>query len=174
MAAEAAGPAAPMSEMAMARGVHPGSLPRRRMAFGNRSRFPGRTLRPQMAWQQASPAPTLAAAPTDNYPWQSGPVNRQQVAQSFTNEYPLSSVPSAPLQFSFAPGEIVEGSVVDPSSTQPSNTNSNTSSATAPGPVPDPEFSATLPELSISTVSESTELSSSAPTENSLPVVEAF
>lgn len=64
-AAAAAGPNHPMGEIAMARGVHPHSIPQSQMAFGPQARpqFAQAQMPPQFAYQQSAAPPAMPGQP---------------------------------------------------------------------------------------------------------------
>jgi tetratricopeptide (TPR) repeat protein len=166
-AAEVAGPAHSMSRTAMARGVHPQSLPRQQLAFGPpgpASQFPGgpAMAQPHMAYQPQmmaqQPLPTGAFGP-QNAP--AGPAGNPISMAGFN---PLMSVP---LGVAGQPNPSVTALPPTATTTVPENP----SAAETWQPVPDPAFAAEPETLSIpaTSVSQSSVVGSEAVLE-----VEAF
>ncbi|MEZ6128870.1 MAG: tetratricopeptide repeat protein [Planctomycetaceae bacterium] len=142
VAAAAAGPNHPMSEMAMARGVHPHSIPQTQMALGQSApgmqmvqspMFPPQPMavqpplpgQPQMAWQPSSSGMPMAyGQPQPTTPFM--PPNGGMMAQSMT---PMMGVP-----FGLGMGGEVITSPATPGS-------ASSAASTLPVPTPDPAFS---------------------------------
>jgi tetratricopeptide (TPR) repeat protein len=165
-AAETAGADHPMSRTAMARGVHPQSLPRQQLAFGQpgpAGPFPGgpampqphTAYQPQMMAQQSPPAG--AFVPQAMPSLQPG----NPIAMAGFN--PLMSVP---LGTAGLPGST--GSTIPPAA--------NRSSSETLLPVPDPAFATVPGTLSVSAplVPVTSVSQSSVVEDGAVPEVEAF
>lgn len=189
VAAQSAGAASPMAEMAMARGVHPNSLPRQQLAFG-----PPPAGLPQPGMPQQ---PTLAGHP---YPHthvagmvQPGmPPHAASLAvnqsglpqQSFTPVFPsgANAIAAGTGPFPIAGSGSFEASHPESSSMHPAMPSWNLSGGTAvsthssetlPAPIPDPAFSSHSSTAVASDIPVSS-ISHSQPAAESAPTVEAF
>jgi tetratricopeptide (TPR) repeat protein len=158
VAAAAAGPNHPMGEIAMARGVHPHTIPQSQMAFGNPGQPP--FSQPQLAQTPMMAAPQLAYQPQ---PYQ------QQIAyqQSHGVQQPYGPPPTGqqqafsppmPIGFGMAGGEIITSPASNPQS----------------GPVPDPAFVESVPSTTTSVPVTSVSQSSPVPDDGMPPAIEAF
>lgn len=165
MAADAAGPGHPMSEMAMARGVHPHTVARKRMAFGNPWRRKPKSSRglpqQQLAWQPSQPVSAV--------PWQNTAEAPHWPESTVTQYQPEIPSPAYGPMMPFN-GDSLTTSVDGPVHTAPANVSpgSAPSDAASPLPMPDPAFTET-PAMPVMSISSSAELDSSEP-----PEVEAF
>jgi len=170
VAAAAAGPNHPMGEIAMARGVHPHSLPQTQMAFGPSNAVPPGQFaqapmmgQPQFAWQ---PSPVGYGQPPQypqQYQQQPGPMMAPQ--QMAGNQLPpFNPMAGMPLGFGMGGGPI-ETSMATP----------GTASATAANsaPAPDPAFA--QPSHQVARPTPVTSVSQSAEVHDELPpAIEAF
>lgn len=161
MAAESAGASHPMGEMAMARGVHPHSLPRQQLAFGNP--FPHQLQNPayphqQVAWQQPQPG----GVPQQWQPITQGAQLNPGQGVPFQPAAPTAGFNPMP-PFGVAASSSVSGI---PPADQPAPLKL-TESSNPPLPVPDPEFN-NGNSIPVTSVSNAVEL------ESATPEVEAF
>ena len=166
-AAEAAGPAHPMSRTAMSRGVHPQSLPRQQLAFAPpnlNTQFPGGATmaQPHMAYQpQMMAQQPLQIGAFGPQPMPSGPSGSPIAMAGFN---PLMSVP-------LGTGGLPDPSVTPTPPAAITTGTENASVAAMPLPVPDPAFEAESQTFSIPATSVS---QSSVAGGESVPEVEAF
>ena len=166
-AAEVAGPTHPMSRTAMARGVHPQSVPRQQLAFGPpnpASQFPGGPVMPQphMAYQpqmMAQQPPQAGAFGPQSAP--AGPSGNPIAMAGFN---PLMSVP-------LGTTALPNPSVAAPSPAAVTTGTQSPFPAETALPVPDPAFAPEPETMSIpaTSVSQSSDVGGEAVLE-----VEAF
>ena len=163
-AADAAGASHPMSETAMARGVHPHSIPRQQLAFGPSPGMPQFAQMPMMptpamAYQSAPPQ-TIAYQPSlmaeSSYPSMQVPGSTAmpgwqppQQPDSFTMSAPGMQNAMMPIPFGFGSSGTATPSGFEGVTSAPVSNAPN-----SPPPVPDPAFSspgnAALPVTSVS------------------------
>lgn len=158
-AAEKAGASHPMSRTAMARGVHPHSIPRQQLAFAPQPQLgPAQFAQPQFAQPQVQPSQMAASQPA----WNGQPQITMTAPQSMNPPgLPHQAFfPASPVTMpGFGMTEQVittTGPSPNPNPTAPANA---TNSAVTPSmnivqPTPDPAFATGVPTLSISQSSE--------------------
>lgn len=198
VAAQSAGSNSPMAEIAMARGVHPGSLPRQQLALGpppaglpqagmpGRSAIAAHTPAPMQHSFHGIPAVAqtgLPLPPNGNVGPLAGPVEFDQGQQSFAPVFSHSSEPqnaAGPVvsQHFPGPGSVpfgLSGAAMSGPTLEGSSTGvpSGSATSTLPAPIPDPAFSShsTTPAASDIPV---TSISSSKAVSDDVPQVEAF
>ena len=176
-ASQSAGPGSPMAATAMARGVHPYSVPRQQTAFGPPSRgarmaqmrmaqnqmgmggnsMDGGQMAASGGWQSAN---SIMNVPPD-----------QTAAMSFGTGMPGNEMPDM-----HSSGKEWSSETMLPTAT-PSAVPANSTPNTAVGPTPDPAFSAreaTTPVTNVSWSASSTKTPISGSLTHGLPMVEAF
>lgn len=154
VAASAAGPNHPMGEIAMARGVHPHTIPQSQMAFGN----PGM---PTAAQPQFAQAPPIAAP---NFAYQPQPYQQQAAQNQPYGAQPVVAQQafSPPMGFGLGAGEVITSPATNPVP------------ATQSGPVPDPAFAGSQRPATTSTPITSVSQSSPVADDGLPPAIDAF
>ncbi len=158
VAAAAAGPNHPMGEIAMARGVHPHSIPQSQMAFNN-SGMP-MVAQPQFAYQPQPFQQQMAYPPQPGLqqPYGQPPMVAQQAF------HPAAGMPHMPMPMGFGLGS---GEVITSPATNPG-------SATQSAPMPDPAFAESQPPVKTSTPVTSVSQSTPVADTGLPPAIDAF